>query len=120
VELLETLEQACAREMMEETGLQVTEMEMAGVVTFVRQANDYHSVCFFFIAHHVEGTLNSPEPDKQTAHWIDVEGFAVNEDIPEYHRDFLTHMLGQGSFMNAKVQWLPPDNRVNGRSERNL
>lgn len=110
VEFSEKLEEACAREMEEETGLIVSDLDMRGAVTFLREG--YHSVCFFFIAHHVEGELVSNEPDKQTAHWVELEGIEDNEKVPGYHKDFLRYMLQEHGYMNARVEWFLPEDRV--------
>lgn len=54
VELGETLEEACAREMYEETGLMVEDLKLKGVVSFISHTgSEYHSVCFFFVTHDV-------------------------------------------------------------------
>lgn len=107
VELTETIEQACVREMLEETGLEVSGLEPAGVVTFIHYGSSYHSVCFLLTAREVKGTLSTNELDKQTSHWIELEGIGDNENVPGYHRDFLKHIRGQRGFMNARVEWLP-------------
>ncbi|WP_308636423.1 NUDIX domain-containing protein [Paenibacillus silvisoli] len=110
VEFGERLEEACAREVAEETGLLVSELELKGVVTFLRA--DYHSVCFFFLAHRVEGVLESCEPEKQSSHWVDLAGIGRNEKVPGYHRDFLKVMLEEGSYLNGQVEWDAVDDRV--------
>jgi len=79
------------------------------VVTFLREG--YHAVCFFFLAHQVAGELVTNEPDKQTCHWVDLEGIAANEWVPGYHRDFLRSMLVEGKIINARVEW-GPDQQV--------
>ncbi|RAP73608.1 hypothetical protein DL346_25380 [Paenibacillus montanisoli] len=121
VEFGEKLEKACAREMREETGLIVSELELKGVVTFTRQ--DYHSVCFFFLAHRVEGVLVSGEPEKQSSHWIDLAGIDRNEKVPGYHKDFLKAMLEAGAYLNGRVEWNPADDQVGWsivRTERSI
>ncbi|AZN43894.1 NUDIX domain-containing protein [Paenibacillus albus] len=110
VEFSEKLEEACAREVEEETGLIVSNLELKGVVTFLRE--EYHSVCFFFVARKVEGELASNEPDKQSSHWIDLDGIDNNAKVPGYHKDFLKYMLTENKFLNARVEWLSPDDRV--------
>lgn len=110
VEFSEKLEDACTREVEEETGLIVSNLELKGVVTFIRL--EYHSVCFFFLAHNVEGELVSNEPEKQSSHWIEFEGIDKNEKVPGYHKDFLRYMLNENKYLNARVEWLLPDDRV--------
>lgn len=110
VEFSETLEQACRREVEEETGLIVSGLELKGVVTFLRE--DYHSVCFFFLAQHAEGSLVSNEPDKQSSHWIELDGIEENDKVPGYHKDFLRYILKENKYLNARVQWYQPDDRL--------
>ena len=57
VELHESLEAACYREMLEETGLNVFDLEMKGVISFIKHGSDYHSVCFFFVSKNVVGEM---------------------------------------------------------------
>lgn len=109
VEMFETVEEACVREMREETGLNVSALEMAGVITFLNSKANYHSVCFLMIAHEVNGTLSTTEPDKQTAHWVELDGIDANNKVPGYHRDFLAHLLNRRGFLNARVEWVQPD-----------
>jgi 8-oxo-dGTP diphosphatase len=78
--------------------------------TFLRA--DYHSVCSFFIAHNVGGELASNEPDKQISHWVDLDGIDDNIKVPSYHKDFLRHMIKENRYLNAHVEWLPPNDRV--------
>lgn len=103
VELGEKLEEACIREVAEETGLVVDDLVFKGVVTFLREG--YHTVCFFFLTERVEGELVTKEPDKQTCHWVDLAGIAENELVPGYHRDFLHAMLVEQRIINATVEW---------------
>lgn len=110
VEFSEKLEEACIREVEEETGLIVSDLELKGVVTFLR--GDYHSVCFFFFAHKVDGVLVSNEPDKQSSHWVELDEIDNNEEVPGYHKDFLRFMLKDNKYLNARVEWLPPNGRV--------
>jgi 8-oxo-dGTP diphosphatase len=47
VELHETLEEACIREMDEETGLTIEKPVLKGVVSYIDHGNNGHSVTFF-------------------------------------------------------------------------
>ncbi|PYI51610.1 NUDIX domain-containing protein [Paenibacillus flagellatus] len=108
VERFETIEQACAREMREETGLDVADLETVGAITFLNEEYDYHAVCFLLLAHQVSGTLATTEPDKQTAHWVALDGIGSNGMVPGYHRDFLAHLFAGRGFMNGRVEWRQP------------
>lgn len=110
VEFGEKLEEACIREVAEETGLIVDDLSFKGVVTFLREG--YHAVCFFFLAERVEGELVTNEPDKQTCHWVNLEGIADNELVPGYHRDCLHAMLVEQRVINATVEWGPEHEAV--------
>lgn len=117
VELGETLEEACAREMYEETGLhvKVSDLKLKGVVSFISRSEDsYHSVCFFFLTHNVTGEFNiAPhEAAKVEPCWIDINEIDSNMDIPDYHRKFTKYILERPNVMNARVEWYPPDRQV--------
>jgi 8-oxo-dGTP diphosphatase len=79
------------------------------VVTFLHYKSGYHSVCFFFHAHSVLGDLLSNEPEKQSSHWIHLDGIENNHQVPAYHRDFLQKMLNDNEYLNAQVEWIGQD-----------
>lgn len=118
VELHESLEEACYREMFEETGLKVFELEMKGVISFIKHVSDYHSVCFFFISKNVKGDIIQSE-DEIYPHWVDVDDIQINNLIPDYHKEFIGELLKGDNFVNAKVEWLKPDNRVEWSLNKN-
>lgn len=112
VELRETLEEACIREMQEETGLTVQNLELRGVVSYIGHGPGYHSVCFCFVTRDVTGDLQANEPDILIPAWVDLDTYKTNPDIPDYHRAFLQHFLETDTVLNARVEWLLPDNRL--------
>ncbi|TCP58933.1 8-oxo-dGTP diphosphatase [Tumebacillus sp. BK434] len=112
VELRETLEEACIREMQEETGLTVANLQLRGVVTYIGHGPGYHSVCFYFLTHEVSGELSATEPDILLPFWVALDSYRSNPDIPDYHRAFLQHFLETDDLLNARVEWLLPDNRL--------
>ncbi|MFJ7405872.1 MULTISPECIES: NUDIX domain-containing protein [unclassified Lysinibacillus] len=103
VENFENLEDACSREVQEETGLSVSNLELKGVVTFKNYIKNTHSVCFFFLTNDVTGKLISNEIDKQTSHWINLTEVFTNKSVPIYHKAFLKEMLINNRFINGKV-----------------
>ncbi|WP_051410131.1 NUDIX domain-containing protein [Brevibacillus panacihumi] len=117
VELHETLEEACRREMQEETGLSVVNLKMKGVVSFIAHTSSYHSVCFFFVSNSVEGELQNNEPEKVQPCWIDMKDIESHNAIPEYHKAFISRMLFKDEFMNARVEWCLPDNHIEWKIE---
>lgn len=109
VELGETLEEACAREMNEETGLKVQDLKLKGVVSFISHTGSgYHSVCFFFVTDNVIGEFHHHNPDeleKVQPVWVPINGIENNIDLPSYHRAFTKFLLEEPDVMNARVEW---------------
>ncbi|SDX41830.1 ADP-ribose pyrophosphatase YjhB, NUDIX family [Marininema mesophilum] len=112
VELHEPLEAACIREVYEETGLRVDDLNLCGVVSFIAHTSDYHSVCFFFKTQNVAGDLKVMEPEKLTPHWIDLDSLRQNNHITDYHKAFLQEMIIENNYINAIVQWCQLDNHI--------
>jgi 8-oxo-dGTP diphosphatase len=112
VEFHETLEQACIREMNEETGLEVSDLELKGVVSFIEHAGPYHSVCFFFLAHVVKGELAVNEPDKLYPYWVNVNEIESHDSIRDYHKAIIKHVLENKQLLNARVEWSSDDRLV--------
>lgn len=105
VELHETLEEACIREVYEETGLEVKGLQLRGVVSFIKHINTYHSVCFFFVAHYVNGELITKEPDKLEPFWVSIDDIPSNDLIPDYHKEIISYILDKHTFLNCRVEW---------------
>lgn len=109
VEWGETLEEACIREMYEETGLKVQDLTLKGVVTFISHTgSEYHSVCFFFVTDNVSGEFHHENPlesDKVQPVWVSIDGIEDNTDLPFYHRAFTKFLLEETEVMNARVEF---------------
>ncbi len=110
VESYENLEDACKREVLEETGLIVDNLKLHGVVTFRNRFKDYHSVCFFFIAESVEGKISTKEPEKQTSHWLNLDNLLNSESVPNYHKALLDEIIFKKNFVKAQIDWNLPKN----------
>ena len=108
VELHETLEQTCIREMAEETGLHVSGLELKGVVSFLTYTSSEHGVCFFYIARHVTGELALNEPEKLSPHWVPIDDISSHPQIPDYYKQIIARVLGDHEFINARVEWSTP------------
>ena len=119
VELHESLEEACYREMLEETGLKVFDLDMKGVISFIKHDSDYHSVCFFFVSKNVVGEMVQNE-ENIYPHWVDIDKIQMNHLIPDYHKEFIHELLISEKFVNAKVEWFKPDNQVAWSFNKNL
>lgn len=119
VELHESLEEACCREMLEETGLKVSDLDMKGVISFIKHSSNYHSVCFFFVSQNVVGEIVQNE-ENIYPYWVDVDKIQTNRLIPDYHKEFIYELLTSEKFVNAKVEWLKPDNQVVWSFNKNL
>ncbi|MGO4147942.1 NUDIX hydrolase, partial [Paenarthrobacter sp. YAF11_1] len=85
VELHETLEQACIREMHEETGLIVSDPKLRGIISYINHTNEGHAVTLFYVSTRVEGELITMEPEKHIPEWVDLSTLATNERVPDYY-----------------------------------
>lgn len=112
VENFEKLESACIREVKEETNLIVDKLELKGIVTFLGYKDNYHSVCFFYVAKEVKGNLLSNEPEKQTSHWLSLDNIQSNENMTDYHKAILKEIIDKDKFANANIEWMPPNDEL--------
>ncbi len=60
----ESLETACKRELLEETGVKPLDLEYVGVVGEYQEDNDFTFVHFVFLCFFYEGTISCQEPEK--------------------------------------------------------
>jgi 8-oxo-dGTP diphosphatase len=67
----ETLRQACAREMMEETGYILRDMQFAGVLHAYREGDDMEYLSNYFICRSFDGTLRAS--DEGELLWVDID-----------------------------------------------
>ncbi len=100
VEFGETLEEACIRELKEETGIEIENPTLCGIVTFF-DSKDYHSVCMFYKSSVKSDKIEVTENNIK-AFWISIEDLLCNEDVTSYHRLIFENMLN-GRFFNANI-----------------
>ncbi|ULL16378.1 NUDIX hydrolase [Paenibacillus sp. H1-7] len=114
-ELHETLEEACIREMDEETGLKINCPVLKGVVSYINHGNNDHAVTFFFVTDEVQGELITKEPEKHVPRWVEIETLTDNKLVPCYYKEFLKIMLNENSvvLLNARLEWNKKDSDKN-------
>lgn len=112
VEMHETVEQACIREIQEETGLLLNQVEIRGMISFLTHTQEDHAVSFILVARDVQGELVALEPDKLLPYWIPITDVSEHQAIPGYYKDIIAAVLSTEQFINARVEWLKPDGRL--------
>ena len=80
----ESLRQACAREMAEETGLLVGELKFAGYMEVVFPGDDRDFLSFYFTCDRYSGELRAEGPEGQV-YWA---GIAEAPELPTAHPAF--------------------------------
>ncbi|MBP1993768.1 NUDIX domain-containing protein [Paenibacillus eucommiae] len=108
VELHETLEEACIREMNEETGLTIEKPIFKGVVSYINHGNSEHAVTFFFVTYDVQGDLITMEPEKHIPRWVELHSLNNNELVPDYYKEFIQILLFGQKVLNARLEWNKP------------
>ncbi|MEK3912271.1 NUDIX domain-containing protein [Paenibacillus sp. FSL H7-0331] len=108
VELHEILEDACIREMDEETGLCIERPVLRGIVSYINHANQDHAVTTFFVTRHVLGELMTKEPEKHIPHWVALSDLKLNERVPDYYKECIRILLAEQTFLNARLEWNKP------------
>ena len=107
VELGESLREAVVREMAEETGVQMIEPQLIGVITFISDVDGSHNVCFMYWSEAYTGNVETREPDKVVPEWTKRDELTTNEDIPFYYREFFEqYERNDNKFVNCTVKFL--------------
>ena len=103
VEHGETLEEACVREIKEETGLSINDPRFRGIVTLLSD-NGYHSIFSFFIDENPEGKIEITE-ENIDVEWIEIDEIIDREDVTFYHQYIYKKMLIDQDFFNIIIQF---------------
>lgn len=111
VELHETLESACIREINEETGLIIRSPKMIGVASYISHTNDSHAVTFFFMTTDVSGNLTTKEPEKHIPVWVELSSISSNEFVPDYYKKIIDKSIYDSDFFNGRFEWIKPDGK---------
>jgi len=80
VKLGETVESACRREVMEETGIEVTEISLVGVYSDIDRDPRGHIVSVAFKAELMKEILPRAGSDARSAHWVDTDDVELAYD----------------------------------------
>lgn len=103
VEHGETLEEACIREIKEETGLQIIDPRIRGIVSFISDGG-YHSICTFFADYNPVGEIDITE-DNLEVEWIDIEDILTRDDVTFYHKYIYKKILSENKFFNITLRF---------------
>ncbi len=97
----ESPEECICREVLEETGLSITEYRMRGVLTFSSEGWEDEYI-FVFTSHKFSGNLK--ECDEGELRWIDKEE-VMNLNLWEGDRIFLKNILDGSAFFSMKLSY---------------
>ncbi len=93
----ETKEEACLREIKEETGLTINKMEYCGQILFVN--DDYEEIMYIYKSYDFEGEII--ECDEGTLHWVPIDKVL---ELNLWEGDRVFHpMLRRGEILNLKL-----------------
>ncbi|MDR2174505.1 MAG: NUDIX domain-containing protein [Synergistaceae bacterium] len=79
----ETLKQACAREMLEETGYILKDMQFAGLLHAYREGDRMEYLSNYFICRSFDGTLRAS--DEGELLWVDIDASLFLSDIHPFY-----------------------------------
>ena len=103
VEHGETLEEACIREIKEETGLKINNPRIKGIVSFIGDTG-YHSICTFFVDHEPIGEIDITEENIEVE-WIDINDIMESDEVTFYHEYVYRRMLIENQFFNIVLKF---------------
>ncbi len=103
VEQGETLREACIRELKEETGIDVTNPRVGGIVTFINDFG-YHSVCTFFTDNDPSGDIEITE-DNIDVEWFEIDELLKCEDVTFYHKVIYSKLLVEKKHFNITLKF---------------
>ncbi|HEX9504318.1 MAG TPA: NUDIX domain-containing protein [Patescibacteria group bacterium] len=102
LEFNETLADGAKRELLEETGLVVDELNYSGVINQPRQDTKQHYIQFVFVSKKFHGELENKEPDKcEKWEWFDIKN--LPENIFFAHKHFLDIYLNKQLLIDPQI-----------------
>ncbi|MGD1992409.1 MAG: 8-oxo-dGTP diphosphatase [Anaerolineae bacterium] len=105
VEIGESPYETAQREMLEETGLRVTNLALRGFCTEVSPFPEWHWFLFIYHTTHFQGTLQADRREGKLA-WVDLETYFAELPIPQADRIFGPRVLSpEGDFFQAKFTY---------------
>jgi 8-oxo-dGTP diphosphatase len=102
VEAGEAPYETARREMREETGLSVTDLQFRGFCTEVSPQPDWHWFLFIYVTTHFQGQVRADPREGQLA-WVPLTAYFSQLPIPQADRIFAPQVLIEGrEFFQAK------------------